>query len=44
MQEHQMNMSQFSTMAPPGGKIDGATARGVLMKSNLPGQVLAQVC
>ena len=41
--EHQANLTQFAALNPQMGKIDGNTARGVLMKSNLHPQLLAQV-
>ncbi|VDM53741.1 unnamed protein product [Angiostrongylus costaricensis] len=41
--EHQSNSAQFALLNPQNGRIDGNTARNVLMKSNLPPQVLAQI-
>ncbi|VDO36845.1 unnamed protein product [Heligmosomoides polygyrus] len=41
--EHQANSAQFASLYPQQGRIDGNTARNVLMKSNLPPQILAQV-
>ncbi|KAK6748800.1 hypothetical protein RB195_001432 [Necator americanus] len=41
--EHQANSAQFASLYPQNGRIDGNTARNVLMKSNLPPQLLAQI-
>ncbi|KAK5977068.1 hypothetical protein GCK32_015970, partial [Trichostrongylus colubriformis] len=41
--EHQANSVQFASLYPQNGRIDGNTARNVLMKSNLPPQILAQI-
>lgn len=41
--EHQANLAQFAALNPQMGRIDGNTARTILMKSNLPPQILAQV-
>ncbi|XGW30544.1 hypothetical protein V3C99_009474, partial [Haemonchus contortus] len=41
--EHQANSVQFAALYPQNGRIDGNTARNVLMKSNLPPQILAQI-
>ncbi|KAL6740707.1 hypothetical protein Aduo_014038 [Ancylostoma duodenale] len=41
--EHQANCAQFASLYPQNGRIDGNTARNVLMKSNLPPQLLAQI-
>uniref|UniRef100_A0A0K0CXP6 Intersectin-1 n=1 Tax=Angiostrongylus cantonensis TaxID=6313 RepID=A0A0K0CXP6_ANGCA len=41
--EHQSNSAQFALLNPQNGRIDGNTARNVLMRSNLPPQVLAQI-
>ncbi|PIO68773.1 EF hand [Teladorsagia circumcincta] len=40
--EYQANSVQFASLYPQNGRIDGNTARNVLMKSNLPPQILAQ--
>uniref|UniRef100_A0A1I7X785 Intersectin-1 n=1 Tax=Heterorhabditis bacteriophora TaxID=37862 RepID=A0A1I7X785_HETBA len=41
--EHQANGNQFAALGPQNGRIDGNSARTVLMKSNLPPQILAQI-
>ncbi|WKY06029.1 hypothetical protein Q1695_006322 [Nippostrongylus brasiliensis] len=41
--EHQANSVQFASLYPQNGRIDGNTARSVLVKSNLPPQILAQI-
>ncbi|KAK6028764.1 SH3 domain protein [Ostertagia ostertagi] len=41
--EYQANSVQFASLYPQNGRIDGNTARNVLMKSNLPPQILAQI-
>ncbi|KHJ94369.1 SH3 domain protein [Oesophagostomum dentatum] len=41
--EYQANCVQFAALSPQNGRIDGNTARNVLMKSNLSPQLLAQI-
>ena len=41
--EHQANMAQFQMAGPVAGKLPAQSARNVLLKSNLPANILAQV-